>query len=696
MNRWISGSGRPVAVAAIFVFGFCGSTWGQSTAITYQGQLKQRGVPLSETVDIRFSLFDADVSTEPVAGPIVFDGQSTNPLPVNVNNGLFSVELDFGSEAYQKGGQWLQIEVRVPHDAKDIGSYTALTPRQKLTAAPIALSMPGLAAADAGGVEVVGDVHAAGEVIASAFSSNSPLIFKVNPQNVECARFDDANCYFGVGTAAPQARLHIGGVAGVDGLMFPDGSLMTTAAGIGGGDGFWSAGGANIFNNNGGNISIGTTDPNHRLRISGGPIWTTNGWTGSLELDNAAALGWRRNAAGLSFGIGQSTGGLYFFRTTSNPGTATSAANYDLVIGDSGNVGIGTPFPQAKLHITYPDSVSHRIEAGGGTNAWSRVEFRNGDGQWDVGTSRNFNGNQLYFYRQGSPAIAFGIQPNGDASLQGNLGVGVGASTRRLHVGSGDIFTARFEGNHTNAAVTEFRSASSNNTWEYGVTGATPPFGLGAGDLYFYRQGNSEPGITLSRDNFAATIRCADLKIGHAGRRGTPGRALVDLGDHLVVNFAADWGYTFVHGRLKCGVLEVAGADVAEKFPSSDEKPEPGTVMEIDPNNAGRLRVAREAYSSRVAGVVSGAGGLPAGAVLGNFPGSEDAPAIALSGRVWVKCDASGHAIAPGDLLTSAETPGHAMKAADRERSHGAVLGKAMTALSQGERGLVLVLVNLQ
>ena len=147
---------------------------------------------------------------------------------------------------------------------------------------------------------------------------------------------------------------------------------------------------------------------------------------------------------------------------------------------------------------------------------------------------------------------------------------------------------------------------------------------------------------------------------------------------------------------MSCKVLTVTGADLAEKFPSSDAKVDPGTVMEIDPEHPGRLRVAREAYSSRVAGVVSGAGDIPVGAVLGNLPGHEDAPPIALSGRVWVRCDASKASIAPGDLLTSSDTPGHAMKAADRERSYGAVIGKSMTGLAQGERGLVLVLVNLQ
>jgi hypothetical protein len=123
---------------------------------------------------------------------------------------------------------------------------------------------------------------------------------------------------------------------------------------------------------------------------------------------------------------------------------------------------------------------------------------------------------------------------------------------------------------------------------------------------------------------------------------------------------------------------------------------EPGMVVEIDPDNAGQLRLARGAYNRRVAGVVSGAGDLPVGAILGNLPGHENAPPIALSGRVWVRCDASNGPIQPGDLLTTAERPGHAMKVTDYPRAQGAIIGKAMSALAQGESGLVLVLVNLQ
>jgi hypothetical protein len=75
---------------------------------------------------------------------------------------------------------------------------------------------------------------------------------------------------------------------------------------------------------------------------------------------------------------------------------------------------------------------------------------------------------------------------------------------------------------------------------------------------------------------------------------------------------------------------------------------------------------------------------------------SEDAQPIALTGRVWVKCDASQHAIDAGDLLTTSDVPGHAMKVTDHARGHGAIIGKAMTPLATGERGLVLVLVSLQ
>jgi hypothetical protein len=455
-----------------------------------------------------------------------------------------------------------------------------------------------------------------------------------------------------------------------------------------GGSGPWQTSAADIFNTNSGNVGIGPGTPHHRLRVSGGPVWTSNGWIGSLELDNVSAIGWQPNLAGNRFGIGQSNGGLFVFHSASDPGTTGSSANYDLVISDAGKVGIGNPSPQMTLDIVSPQHVLAMTAFG------PDITFYDTGNGFARSVIQSVGGDLNFF----TESYMSGANPTSLLKLSnvGNVGAGTPTPVRRLHTIDPSIFSARFETSHPTAAVAEFRSSSSNNTWEVGVAGSAPPFGLGAGDMYLYRQGNGAPGLSISIANHVATMPCADFRIGHESRRGSPGRALVDNGDHLVVNFGTDWGYTFVHGRLKTGILEVLGADVAEKFPSSDDMVEPGTVMEIDPDQPGKLRIAREPYSSRVAGVVSGAGNLSAGAVLGNSADTENAPAIALSGRVWVQCDATGAAIAAGDLLTTSQTPGFAMKASDRERSHGAVLGKAMTTLAKGERGLVLVLVNLQ
>ena len=126
-------------------------------------------------------------------------------------------------------------------------------------------------------------------------------------------------------------------------------------------------------------------------------------------------------------------------------------------------------------------------------------------------------------------------------------------------------------------------------------------------------------------------------------------------------------------------------------------EPLPGMVVVIDPEHPGRLTPSTSAYDCKVAGIISGAGGVATGMTMGHDGTIADGEhPVALSGRVFCLVDATECAVAPGDMLTTSNTPGHAMKATDRERAHGSVIGKAMTPLALGERGLVLVLVNLQ
>jgi hypothetical protein len=105
---------------------------------------------------------------------------------------------------------------------------------------------------------------------------------------------------------------------------------------------------------------------------------------------------------------------------------------------------------------------------------------------------------------------------------------------------------------------------------------------------------------------------------------------------------------------------------------------------------------SRQAYDRRVAGIISGAGGIQTGMLMGQEGSKADgAHPVALSGRVYCWADASYGPIEPGDLLTTSDTPGHAMKVTDYERAQGAIVGKAMSSLDQG-RGLILILVSLQ
>ena len=156
-------------------------------------------------------------------------------------------------------------------------------------------------------------------------------------------------------------------------------------------------------------------------------------------------------------------------------------------------------------------------------------------------------------------------------------------------------------------------------------------------------------------------------------------------------------GYSgYFTGKVRVGVLEIAGgSDLAEPFPMKEQHIEKGSVVVIDDEHPGRLKRSTEAYDKRVAGIVSGANGVNPGIALHQEGVLEGGENVALSGRVYVQADATFGAIKPGDLLTTSDTPGHAMKVTVHANAQGAILGKAMSGLKEG-KGLVLVLVTLQ
>jgi hypothetical protein len=151
-------------------------------------------------------------------------------------------------------------------------------------------------------------------------------------------------------------------------------------------------------------------------------------------------------------------------------------------------------------------------------------------------------------------------------------------------------------------------------------------------------------------------------------------------------------------GRISTNELEITGgADIAEPFLVNNmDEIEPGTVLSIDPLNAGQLKIASNSYDRCVAGIVSGASEINPGLILKQTGTNADGKhLVALTGRVYCKAEAHNRPIRPGDLLTTSDLPGFAMAAGDMNRAQGAILGKAMTGLKNGQ-GLILVLVTLQ
>lgn len=143
------------------------------------------------------------------------------------------------------------------------------------------------------------------------------------------------------------------------------------------------------------------------------------------------------------------------------------------------------------------------------------------------------------------------------------------------------------------------------------------------------------------------------------------------------------------------GDIRLTNADCAEDFDIiAANLVEPGTVMVLG-DDEGALQQSNKPYDKRVAGVVSGAGNYKPGIVLDKQKSDKDRKPIALLGKVYCKADARYGSIEVGDLLTTSASPGHAMKAADPFKAFGAVIGKALRPLKEGQ-GLIPILIALQ
>jgi hypothetical protein len=97
------------------------------SSFTYQGQLDDSGSPANGNYDFQFALFTS--ATDGTAlDTIEIDSQS-------VNGGLVDASLDFTDVPYNGQALWVEVSVRAPGGS----SFTTLSPRQAISAAPYAM-----------------------------------------------------------------------------------------------------------------------------------------------------------------------------------------------------------------------------------------------------------------------------------------------------------------------------------------------------------------------------------------------------------------------------------------------------------------------------------------------------------------------------------------------------------------------------
>lgn len=712
--------------------------------INYQGYLKgSSGAPVNSATNMVFSLYSTTSGVRPVWG--------SGTVSITPVNGIYSVELGKSPQpalgiAFNRP-YWLGVTA---------GTDPEMRPLQPLTSVPYALH--------AVESETVPD----GSVTAAKLADSSVSAVKLADGSVTAAKLDTAyvkktgdsmsgslalpvnglavgtnqlvvnNGNVGIGTATPATRLSVASASGYLGdfsggtwwgiLRFLEGTTHRAYLGYGDSGGFLLnslvdstglyalTGGlhltANVDATKGitvtptGNIGIGTTAPAARIHLKGGSYPDS-----FMFLDTSAAA----QDSGLRFLENGTTKSQLYWSAANQTLRLLGSGASGLDITSTGSIGIGTATPSAKLSVS---TTGGFISDFASTSTWGILRFLEG------ATTRTYlgYGDAGGFLTNSTPDSSglravtgsLHLTANSDATKgititsAGNAGMGTTTPAARFHL-KGSSYPDSFIFLDTTAAAQD----SGLRFLENGVT-KSHLFWLASAQTLALR-GSSYLGLDIAANGNVGVGTTAPAEKMHVwgdflrveggggekayiGGDGAGGDVQIGSMNAGITNVAMynTATNTYMSVYLK-NVHVMGGADLAEPFNSVDaNKLEPGMVVTIDAENPGQLVLAEAAYDKKVAGIVSGANGISAGMTMSQegTPASGSVP-VALTGRVYAWADASHGAITPGDLLTTSDTPGHAMKVTDHGKAQGAIIGKAMSKLSEG-KGLVLVLVTLQ
>ena len=666
--------------------------------INYQGQLNDAaGTPVADgTYSMRFSLFDAGIDGDHLWNPPTGEEQD-----VIVIKGIYNVQLGAGvpldSAVFDHKTVWLEVAVYNTVSR----AWETLSPRQQVTSVAYALKAGDadtLEGKPAAGFSLVTHEHDIAYV--NENQANSVTGTMITDSSVGVSDIADSAISGNkiLDNSISAADLAAGSVGSSE---VSDESL--TAADLGPN----SVGTSEVIDNSltASDLAAGSVTASEiadgavtSSKIAANAVTDTKiSW--SLDHTSADANG---GLLGLTNSADASSGNYPMGISASVTGSPLTFNPVMGVFGGAPGLGQGAPmtsFPKTKIGVGGASDTGYGV-AGVSTSAYGVYGYSTSS-YGGYFSAAGVSGRGIYATANGSNATAlYGSSSDGTglyafssasgkhaASFYNNAGAGLNGSTLYARSWNSTADGIALWAHNDHSTSTDATAVLSND----GTGPLLKGFGGNGGEDEF--RINNDGTVLIFNDSGVTTVK---IDPSEGGTTTGSQITLYDGTGNVSIELDGDYAGK---GRISTQELQITGgSDLSENF---DVKPGefeigPGMVVCIDPERPGHLKVSRQAYDNKVAGIISGAGGIRTGMLMGQQGSEADGRhPVALTGRVYCRADATTRAIRPGDLLTTSDLPGHAMKVTDHGKAGGSILGKAMTGLENGT-GLVLVLVSLQ